>query len=491
MNSKLWPITPTIRFRVGVSGHRTPPKLPRESEPPIRSQVELILATVIETARRMEDDYKRNLPSRPAAPDAAAALASKFVIVSSVAEGSDRIVAEIGLASGFALEIVLPFGRDEYAHDFETDPSKANYQRLLAQAAAVFELDGDAAARSRAYETAGFVMLANIDLLIAIWDGEEAAGIGGTEQIIGRAVASGIPVVWIEPSNPNAMKLSWPRPGEVRPENQRPKETFRIADPADLAKAIEEIVALPRQPETLESLKSYLREKERRWNFCPWYSLLLWLYAVRPIRWSDFHFARALDDSRAQWQKYLAISRPTGRNGRQSIKSCCPLSPLRITAPSTIRTSIAAVTSSIFCLPLSQWRWRLLVSSFTSRKSKADWSVSSSWSSLLLSLPGGAANEDNGTSVGWITGDWRNAFVTFAFSRRSARRVRSTVRAALSTQIKMIGSTGMPGHCGGSCRYRIGPLTPNTLRQCAMPYALRKLKAKSTITKATPSEWPS
>lgn len=151
------------------------------------------------------------------ARDASAPLQSKFVIVSSVAEGSDRIVAETGLATGLGLEIVLPFSRDEYANDFESPESKAHYQQLLGRAAAVLELDGSSSERSRAYEAAGFVMLANIDLLIAIWDGQEAAGAGGTEQVVARAIADGIPVVWIKPANPDAIKLSWPRPGEVRP----------------------------------------------------------------------------------------------------------------------------------------------------------------------------------------------------------------------------------------------------------------------------------
>ena len=114
----------------------------------------------------------------------------------------------------------------------------------------MFELDGAAEQRARAYEAAGFVMLANIDLLIAIWDGEEAAGIGGTAQIVSRAIADGIPVVWIEPASPNAMKLSWSPAGDVPPANAnaRPKDTFISADEAALAHVIEEIVSLPTQP---------------------------------------------------------------------------------------------------------------------------------------------------------------------------------------------------------------------------------------------------
>jgi hypothetical protein len=321
VNSVLYPVPPSIRFRIGVSGHRVPPKLPKESEAPIRAVLDRILATAVETVREAEISYANTLTAEPALGDPANSkdLTSKFVIVSSVAEGADRIVAEAGLAAGFALEVVLPFGRAEYARDFETEASKAQYQQLLGRASAVFELDGADNARARAYEAAGFVMLANIDLLIAIWDGEAAAGIGGTAQIVSRAIADGIPVVWIKPADPNAVKLSWPVAGEVPPANARPEETFRSADTAELAKTIAEIVALPRQPEALGSLKRFLTERERRWNFCPWYPLLLALYNVRPVSRGDFHLAPALADSEADWSGYLTTL-PEDRSLRPAIR---------------------------------------------------------------------------------------------------------------------------------------------------------------------------
>ena len=324
MDSALFPIPPRIRLRIGVSGHRMPPKLPKESEAPIRALLDRVLARVVDTARKAENDYQACVPRRYAGsghPATSADLTSKFVIVSSVAEGADRIVAEAGLAAGFALEVVLPFGKAEYARDFDTQASRTNYEQLLDRASAVVELDGAADQRARAYEAAGFVMLANIDLLVAIWDGQEAAGIGGTAQIVSRAIADGIPVVWIEPASPNAMKLSWSPAGDVPPANAnaRPKDTFISADDAALALVIEEIVSLPTQSEARNSLQRYLSERERRWNFCPWYPLLLWLFAGRPLRRSDFRFAPALADSKTQWQNYLTIL-PKDRAQRPAIE---------------------------------------------------------------------------------------------------------------------------------------------------------------------------
>jgi hypothetical protein len=219
------PSSPSLR--IGVSGHRVPPKLPEESEAPLRAHIDRILAAVAAAARK-------------------ANTATELVIVSSLAEGSDRIVAEAGLAAGFALQAILPFARAEYERDFETEMSRREFETLLVRAG-VLELDGAADQRPGAYEAAGLFMLANIDVLIAIWDGAVAAGIGGTAQIVERAIADGIVVVWIEPTHPNALQIS--RPSAAAPAGARAglKSTFHPADVPTIVRAVEEILASPKQ----------------------------------------------------------------------------------------------------------------------------------------------------------------------------------------------------------------------------------------------------
>ena len=223
------PVPSSPSLRVGVSGHRLPPKLPEESEAPLRALIDRILAAIVDTARK-------------------ANTASALVIISSLAEGSDRIVAAAGLAAGFALQVVLPFERAEYARDFETQTSRTEFEQLLARACDVFELGGVAGERPRAYEAAGLFMLANIDVLIAIWDGKVAAGVGGTAQIVERAIADGIVVVWIEPTHPNAIRMTWPGAGAA-PAGATAglKDTFGQADVASIARTVKEILTSPTQ----------------------------------------------------------------------------------------------------------------------------------------------------------------------------------------------------------------------------------------------------
>ncbi len=214
-------------LRIGVSGHRVPPKLPASAVAPLRAHIDRILAAIAAAARKAD-------------------AATELVVVSSLAEGSDRIVAEAGLTAGFALQVVLPLSRAEYVLDFEPQASRTEFEQLLARACDVIDIDGSADERPRAYEAAGLFMLANIDVLIAIWDGEMAAGIGGTAQIVERAIADSIVVAWIEPSRPDAMQISWPGAGAA-PDGATAgwKDTFRPADAATMARVVEDILASP------------------------------------------------------------------------------------------------------------------------------------------------------------------------------------------------------------------------------------------------------
>lgn len=300
MTPTIYPIPPRVRLRVGITGHRGPPKLPAESLAPVRAALDRVLKVIVEEGRKAQTIYEACAPAQEAA-------SAEFVVISSLAEGADRLVAEAGIAAGFTLEAVLPFHREDYARDFKTEGSQAAYESLMQRAAAVFELDGDSADRSRAYETAGLTMLANVDVLVTIWDGNPAAGVGGTAQIISRAVSGGIPIIWIDPADPAAIHLSWSPAGDVPSADAyaRPRETFRPAGDAEIGLVIGELFALPAQPETQESLIQYLHTKERRWNFCPWYSLLAWLFAGRKLSRDDFYLPPVVADTRKTWNGFL------------------------------------------------------------------------------------------------------------------------------------------------------------------------------------------
>src|SRR6202046_2217145 len=99
---------PPVRLRIGVVGHRVPPKLPIAAIPKVRAIVDHVLTSVAEAvsqeAATPAVPRERHDGQWPALDETA-----PCTVISSLAEGADRIVAEAGLASGFSLETVLPF----------------------------------------------------------------------------------------------------------------------------------------------------------------------------------------------------------------------------------------------------------------------------------------------------------------------------------------------------------------------------------------------
>jgi hypothetical protein len=115
---------------------------------------------------------------------------SPFVILSALAEGADRLMANIALKELQAeLIAVLPMPEGEYERDFETAESKAEFRSLLKRALCVkiapappgqasWASEGEP--RNERYARAGAIIVDHVQVLFAIWDGEPARGTGGT-----------------------------------------------------------------------------------------------------------------------------------------------------------------------------------------------------------------------------------------------------------------------------------------------------------------------
>lgn len=133
-------------------------------------------------------------------------LVPNLTVVSALAEGADRIGARAALAAGYPIICPLPFDRDEYEKDFIGEESRREYRELLAAAADVRELSGVRADSKSAYEAVGAAVLRRSDLLVAIWDGEDARGRGGTAEVV-QAAAARMPVVWVHSDPAVARRL--------------------------------------------------------------------------------------------------------------------------------------------------------------------------------------------------------------------------------------------------------------------------------------------
>lgn len=124
-------------------------------------------------------------------------LGAGLVVISSLAEGADRLVARIAMRE-FAAELIvpLPLPAEEYEKDFGTEQSKREFRQMLSEAAEVIELP-PTQAREDAYLQAGLWLVDHSDVLIALWDGQRAQGRGGTAEYVQRAIEAGKPVFHI------------------------------------------------------------------------------------------------------------------------------------------------------------------------------------------------------------------------------------------------------------------------------------------------------
>ena len=198
------PPRPRLALNIGVTGHR---RLEAEDSSRIRLQVGRVLSGI---QKQFSDPDAAMAP-----PQLMSVVGEPCVlrVLSSLAEGADRIVAEEALGLGYQLHGVLPFGRAPYEQDFAEERSRRHFRELLARAERVFELDYDQQGdepdfrKASAYEDAGRCILMHCDVLLAIWNGARKQGPGGTAQMVAEADALGVPVLWLESTAPYRVRV--------------------------------------------------------------------------------------------------------------------------------------------------------------------------------------------------------------------------------------------------------------------------------------------
>jgi hypothetical protein len=125
-----------------------------------------------------------------------------LVVLSSLAEGGDQLVAREALACGARLVAPLPLPVQDYAGDFASPEVRAGFIELCGEAE-VLELPlldavpgaggvhGDA--RDRQYAQAGVFVASHSHVLLALWDGRESPLLGGTAQVVRYALDGVMP----------------------------------------------------------------------------------------------------------------------------------------------------------------------------------------------------------------------------------------------------------------------------------------------------------
>ncbi|MBI1382182.1 MAG: hypothetical protein GC161_13985 [Planctomycetaceae bacterium] len=171
-------------------------------------------------------------------------------LTTALAEGADRIVARAALAAGYGLHVVLPFPKATYERDFVGE-SLEEFRRLVvhSRVGSCTELDvTDKAQDPLAYRAAGLLTLAHSDVLIALWDGQPAAGVGGTAEMVIEAHRRQMVVVRITPGGEvRLLKATAQAPDPMREEAWLPLELTETAPyvSTELADRVRALLCVP------------------------------------------------------------------------------------------------------------------------------------------------------------------------------------------------------------------------------------------------------
>jgi hypothetical protein len=259
--SKSHPPKPWFALRVGVTGHG-PDELHHAKAGELREKIHEVLAFLKQFAKehhRISGFYReRDEPI--------------LRVISTLAEGADRYVAQEAISLGFELQCPLPFGRYEYANDFNSDAAAREYNRLLdhEHTTAVLALDGSRELEPEAYLATGRVILSQSDVLVTIWNGQDPAREGGTSQIVAEAGLRNILTIRIDSAAPHEIYVQ--RSSQEWDSWQESREWLHgqlrnLLNPPHLRKKeIDEVVTT--------TPKDYFSEKQRIYNWgWPWIPL--------------------------------------------------------------------------------------------------------------------------------------------------------------------------------------------------------------------------
>jgi hypothetical protein len=161
---------------IGATGHRD---LRDEDLPHLKR-------AVVEVIDRLKRDYLQGDSETP------------IIVLSSLAEGADRLIAQVALDLGARLIAPLPMPPDEYRRDFEPGlkpGAAAEFDRLLARSVAapvVRYADGNTpdnvreeSKRALQYREVGIFIVRHCHVLIALWNrDEENMAVGGTTEVV-------------------------------------------------------------------------------------------------------------------------------------------------------------------------------------------------------------------------------------------------------------------------------------------------------------------
>jgi len=285
------PPRPRLALNVGITGHRAS-ILPAGALDVLRPTVDRVFSDLREAALRLyaasDDLFSTDPPI--------------LRLHTPLATGADQLAADSARASGYSVRALLPFAPDVYRSDFAEGTEREQFSEQLESADAFFALPCDRSDGDGAYVQVGKAVIAASDILVAIWDGGNGNGPGGTAHVVELALRAGVPVIHveIEPSG----KVMQPRLLDGL--DMLDGNAVPLAGPDDYHALLRATLA-PHTAIEREHIAEFFGEREKRTNLRIEYPLLLALLGVKKLPRGSWRQSSIVDDVRQDWSNVHGV----------------------------------------------------------------------------------------------------------------------------------------------------------------------------------------
>jgi hypothetical protein len=136
-------------------------------------------------------------------------------LVSALAAGGDQLVAEEALALDIPVLAPLPMAQTEYERDFDDPETLRRFRNLLARSEVRIlpltpgnnaeDIAAGGAPRDRQYAQLGVFVSSHCQILLALWDGEPSAAVGGTAEVVYFHLHESMPALGWSVPTPNQL----------------------------------------------------------------------------------------------------------------------------------------------------------------------------------------------------------------------------------------------------------------------------------------------
>ena len=134
-------------------------------------------------------------------------------LITPLAEGSDRLVADVALELGVNLIVPLPMPQADYEGDFSSAAAVQSFRDSLAKARVIHlrtlrqnpDNSLDTEDRSHQYAQMGIFISNHSQVLLALWDGKPSPEVGGTASVVNYHLTAVMPGFSMAEDSPNLL----------------------------------------------------------------------------------------------------------------------------------------------------------------------------------------------------------------------------------------------------------------------------------------------